>query len=372
MASRILFICGSLEPGRDGVGDYVRQLSMKLLHMGHTVTAIALNDRHIEEEKNETQDGGSMLFKVLRLPAVAGLKQNAITAHKYIIGFAPQFVSLQFVPYSFNKKGLPFTLVHILRMLIQQTQLHIMFHELWMDNPKGLKQKIVTVIQKYLICQLIKNAKPVKIHVSVDFNRQRLQNQGFKSEILNLFGNIPQEFALATSARDTMKGLPTLLYFGSAIGGELLEQIIKGLITFCEHHPAGVKVLVASGTSQAKNIFIDNLESRLSRCNITIVDCGFLSTDAVSRLMNESTVGISKISARLLGKSGSSIAMLEHGLPLWMPLWDGKEQLDLGFREELIYADLSDAAAVPQKQKYKSLLPVVAAQFVQDLFEIRA
>jgi hypothetical protein len=354
------------------VGDYVRQLSMQLLHMGHTVTAIALNDRHIEAEKNENQQAGSMLFKVLRLPAARGLKQNAIIAQKYILEFAPQLVSLQFVPYSFNKKGLPFTLVHIIRVLNLQTKFHIMFHELWMDSPKGFKQKIVTVVQEYLICHLIRRTKPVKIHVSVNFNRQRLKNKGVKSEILNLFGNISYNPELAAPVREIHQNLITLLYFGSTIGGELLEQIIKGLAIFCEHYPGGVKVMVASGTSAAKNIFIDALKNRLSRFNITIVDCGFLSTGEVSRLMNESTVGISKISARLLGKSGSSIAMLEHGLPLWMPLWDGKEQLDLGFREELIYDNLSDAAAVPQKQKYKSLLPVVAAQFVQDLTEIPA
>ena len=27
----LLFICGSLEPGKDGVGDYIRRLSSELL-----------------------------------------------------------------------------------------------------------------------------------------------------------------------------------------------------------------------------------------------------------------------------------------------------------------------------------------------------
>ena len=41
---RIVFICGSLEPGRDGVGDYVRHLAVAVAQQGHETAAVALRD----------------------------------------------------------------------------------------------------------------------------------------------------------------------------------------------------------------------------------------------------------------------------------------------------------------------------------------
>ena len=42
----ILFICGSAEPGKDGVGDYTRRLCGELLRTGHRTRILALCDNH--------------------------------------------------------------------------------------------------------------------------------------------------------------------------------------------------------------------------------------------------------------------------------------------------------------------------------------
>jgi hypothetical protein len=39
---RIVFLCFSLEPGRDGVGDYTRALAGELIRPGHEVCAVAM------------------------------------------------------------------------------------------------------------------------------------------------------------------------------------------------------------------------------------------------------------------------------------------------------------------------------------------
>jgi hypothetical protein len=44
---KILFLCGSLEPGRDGVGDCVKNVAGELRIQGHQAAAIALNDGFI-------------------------------------------------------------------------------------------------------------------------------------------------------------------------------------------------------------------------------------------------------------------------------------------------------------------------------------
>mgnify|MGYP003474349261 CR=1 FL=1 len=43
---KILFICGSLEPGKDGVGDYTRRFCGELLKMNYEVQILSINDLH--------------------------------------------------------------------------------------------------------------------------------------------------------------------------------------------------------------------------------------------------------------------------------------------------------------------------------------
>ena len=55
---KIAFICGSIEPGRDGVGDYTRRLAIELIKNSYEVAVIALHETIIDErisvnEKNE-------------------------------------------------------------------------------------------------------------------------------------------------------------------------------------------------------------------------------------------------------------------------------------------------------------------------------
>ena len=47
---KFAFICGSLEPGRNGVGDYTRRLAGELAAQGHECLLVSLNDvDHVDE-----------------------------------------------------------------------------------------------------------------------------------------------------------------------------------------------------------------------------------------------------------------------------------------------------------------------------------
>ena len=47
---KIAFLCGSLEPGFDGVGDYVRMLASEVIVQGHQAVIVAINDTHLKKE----------------------------------------------------------------------------------------------------------------------------------------------------------------------------------------------------------------------------------------------------------------------------------------------------------------------------------
>ena len=66
----IAFICGSLEPGKDGVGDYLQRLGLELLQQGHKVSLIAIHDHFVVEDNLEPQDTVDLTFSIIRLRRV--------------------------------------------------------------------------------------------------------------------------------------------------------------------------------------------------------------------------------------------------------------------------------------------------------------
>src|SRR5947209_6737741 len=104
---KIVFICGSLEPGKDGVGDYTRRLGATLISKGYELSIIALYDRFISSLEETTQKSDNYEIMVLRLPFSMQDRERYELARDYINKKDPVWLSLQFVIFSFHPKGLP-------------------------------------------------------------------------------------------------------------------------------------------------------------------------------------------------------------------------------------------------------------------------
>jgi hypothetical protein len=146
---KILFICGSAEPGKDGVGDYTRRLCGEIIRLNHDVQILSLCDNQVTSFKSENQLIEEFKILVHRIPA--GFNNSRFAMSQEIINkFKPDWISLQYVPYSFNPKGLPLWLPSFLNAFTGKHQLHIMFHELWigMDSRSSLKSKIIGFLLK--------------------------------------------------------------------------------------------------------------------------------------------------------------------------------------------------------------------------------
>src|SRR5258708_26746090 len=124
---RICFICGSLEPGRDGVGDYTTSLADELRRLGHNVILIALRDNFITEAMAANQQSAVGSTRSLRLPSAWPWPECIRHAKQQLDRFDPEWVSLQFVCYSFHPKGLVHGLSAKLAPLLMGRKLHIYF-----------------------------------------------------------------------------------------------------------------------------------------------------------------------------------------------------------------------------------------------------
>ena len=89
---KIIFLCGCLEPGRDGVGDYVRRLALELINQGHDVSAVALNDGYVEIKDSGFQQLDGVSFAVLRLPKSLSYSRRFLELEEWSEIFSPDII----------------------------------------------------------------------------------------------------------------------------------------------------------------------------------------------------------------------------------------------------------------------------------------
>jgi len=318
---KIALLCGCLEPGKDGVGDYVRKLAGHLVLWQHEVILIALNDSFIEDKVTGFQDEEGVKISVFRIPYSWSVSAKKPLVKRILRAFGPDWLSLQFVPFTYDSKGLPFWLNNFLTGLGTEIQWHIMFHELWVGMKKGspLKHIIWGWLQKRIIQSLIGNLKPVVIHSQAALYQQYLQKLHYNVALLPLFPNIP---LLAKSAsQDEQNRVLSLVHFGTIHREAPVERFAAEVLRYQKEK--NVKVVLTFvgrvGTEEHR------WRSLWEKAGLSIDVLGELSPARISETLSEAAFGISTNPIALIDKSGTVAAMLEHNLPvlsvsqLWIP-----------------------------------------------------
>lgn len=366
---KIIFICGSLEPGRDGVGDYTRKLACQLIRCGHNVVAVSLNDNYIKENIQCIQKLDGIELSVLRLSSSISLKIQFKILQDSIKSFAPHYISLQYVPYSFHKNGIPLYLGAFLRKLNNLGRWHIMIHEPFLSHQKTLKGKLVRLSQMISLFLIKKNLKPLVVHTSIPFFRQSLKKINFESNILGLFGNISvsHDHCQSNGKNLNKKNKLSGIFFGSVPEVRLHSFFANKMREFCENSGYGLHIIICGKTGRYGKSFFDKIKKECKELPCEISFLGQLEENEISNLFLNADFGISRNSLQFLGKSGTAISMLEHGLPLWAPLLTDRNISEhLNFRPELCFSVLSDII-YSEKKNFINRLPDIANQFLQDL-----
>ncbi len=316
---RIVFLCGSLEPGRDGVGDYTRRLAGELIRQGHQAGIVALNDQHTTDEFNGAQESDGITIPVLRLPSHWLLVQRFQRASLWIDDFSPEWLSLQFVPFSFHPKGLAFGMGKLLGRIGKGRRWHLMVHELWvgMDKESPIKFVYWGWLQRQLIKSLIIKLKPAVIHTQTKLYIKLLEKIGFKPQHLPLFGNISvtsnsgKNYNQRIENNDSSQ-IISFVVFGGIHPNAPIGQLAKELKSFSNNK--GIKVILKMigrcGPEQLR------WEAECKAAGLQVELLGEQSQEYVSEVLSSSSFGISTTPASLIEKSGSVAAMREHGLTI--------------------------------------------------------
>ena len=315
---KVVFICGSLEQGRDGVGDYVRQLALSLAEAGHEVAITAINDRFTTGVLENTIETGLWQVKGLRLPEMMDAKEKAAFLKGWISVFSPDWISLQYVPFSFHRKGLCFGLANMLHKAGGKAKWHFMVHEfsVGLDVESDLKLRIWGFVQQYLMKNLIRVLKPQVIHTHAQVYKKLLEGYGAEVGILPLFSNIPVLHTdnvsdkLATKADE--HSIIDIVVFASIQENSPIEQLAKEAAAYAKAHNKMVNLVFLGRSGSRKQYWIDQWES----AGLTVDLKGEQPEEKVSEILSKVRFGIFTTPIVLVEKSGAVAAMREHGVHL--------------------------------------------------------
>ena len=320
---KIAFLCSSLEPGRDGVGDYTRRLAGELTRQGHPSIIVGLNDPQVSEAVFELQEIEGASVSVLRLPATMPWNERAATARKWLDAFAPDWVSLQFVPFGFHPKGLPLGLARNISSIVGSRPLHWMFHELWLlwSLPFSLRQRLLGQVQKICLRWTLSKLKPKAVATQLPLYQTELRKLGVAAEMLPLHGNIPvcpsgEADKWLTERCPSLKVSETVTagFFGNILStldvAALASQVAKLNVPKNQ-----LLILLAGKTGEETARHWHLLEQELKTL-AAFHQLGALDGREASYYFSALDYGLTSYPPELMNKSGSVAAMREHDLPV--------------------------------------------------------
>ncbi|WP_264565362.1 hypothetical protein [Flavobacterium sp. N3904] len=308
---KIIFICGSLEQGHDGVGDYTRRLAGELIRQGHEILLIAIYDQSIDTISEEFQESEGSIIQVLRIPNSTKPNVRFAKSKQYISDFNPEWLSLQYVPFSFQKKGLPFGLASQLYKIGRGKKWHIMFHELWvgMDQESPLKHKLWGNLQKYIARKIIKKLAPNAVHTQSVLYQSQLEKIDCIPSYLPLFGNIA---VIENNVSDISvnKDYLNFIVFGTIHPNAPVKEFISELAQYGQINKLKIKLNFIGRCGAELNRWVFLCQEQ----NIEFKVFGEQNSDTISKALSNADWGVSSTPWRQIEKSGTVAAMLEHGL----------------------------------------------------------
>lgn len=358
---KILFLCGSVEPGKDGVGDYTRRLSGQLIRTGHEAQILSLCDKQSSHFVTETQVIDETPIKVSRIPLSTSNKQRLVWSRAILKTTSPDWISLQFVPYSFHPKGLPFWLPRFAKSLKGNHRWHVMFHELWIGIEKeaNVKFKLVGFLQKQIIKNINNNCAPKVNHTQTKIYQHYLGRINIATNYLPLFGNVA-----VTARKDTNSEFMVFVVFATIHDKVPIEEFIIDL----KHEVLVLRKTLKFVFLGRSGNLLGSWTAVLDRHCILYELFGVSSVEKISRVLKNGNYGISTTPYKISDKSGVVAAMREHNLPIISVAksWTDRDEIAISFKDIILYKK-GDLSLVKTSEAWDNSLSTICANFMNSI-----
>ncbi len=172
----LLLLTARMPPAVDGVGDYTAFLARALAQQGVRVTVACRR----QQQYNPLE--GVSLWSV----ALEQAERNTSPWLDQLISLQPDWCILQYVPYAFQHRGLPFLLPFLLRRIRSTgVRVGIFFHEVHVRLRENFP---IGIGQRWIAWQLCRHADAVL--TSIPFYQRILERLGVYAHLLPVGANI--------------------------------------------------------------------------------------------------------------------------------------------------------------------------------------
>lgn len=376
---KICFLCGSLEPGRNGVGDYSRRLAGELIRNGHEAYLVGINENTLTKPNDESQDDEGTPIRAYRWPDNQSWKQRFASLEELLGQTSPTHLSVQFVLYAFDRHGLPYRYTQHFKKLQTSAKLHYMVHELWQRSAgMGVKQQIISFLQSRIAQKFLSGPTPVTIHTSLPRMQKTLAQMQQPSRLLPIFSNI-NPLDLATHHEADVGKEDTTLHAAFFSQFTIHPAVVKFIEAF--HHDCcargkALSLTFIGGNAEKAQGSIQTLRMSLGD-TVPMAHTGKLSPQDLSRKLHQVDFGISPVPRHVIGKSGTAAAFIAHGKAVAIPHTEtGESPDDIGLAEEALrpafmtdptVSALERASLVALRESERISIKRVAAQLIKDL-----
>lgn len=306
-------------------------LARELLSRGHAVSLCALNDPRRMDVLTESRLVGDSSVNTLHIPESLTWEQKAKHLRTFLEEAKPGFILFRFIPYSLNPKGIVWNAAKFLPQVFRDTPTIWLVDEIWLGSDSGkLRHRLVGLLQKRSILRLLKRSNPHRVFTNNEYNAKTLRKCGVPAASLRLFGNIPvvapdnfqwmaHELANAQIPVTLANRNELLLLgiFGVFHADWNPDLFMAALQKKAEQH--GKKVcFVGIGSLRSYDDHWRNTSNAWG-VSFRFVHLGCRDEREVSLFLQSVDFGLTTNPYYLVGKSGTCMAMLDHGLPILVP-----------------------------------------------------
>ena len=379
----ICFMSGDVRSGAGGVADYTRLLAQKCQQMGHNTFIIGINNQIVEKTYEENVDG----IIILHISKRINWSVRWLIANEFKNKNKVDWISLQFVPYAFDQKGIFKEFLKGIKGFVAGTYCHIVFHEIWIgEYPNAkFKERLIGKLQKRMIMKLIDYSKPKVINYTNAGAKIRLESNGVECSYLPIFSNIPvskktdQSWIIKTLVESNKSITNRMLdgfifygFFGTIHDGWPARQLLERLRMYTSAQGKSPALLHAGFLPKNKNRWKEIKKKYTG--DWLVHSFGELPKAEISNYLQGLNFGLTSTPWDLIGKSGTIAAMIEHGVPVIVNNKGGSPGAPLIVQEKFNSLIIkADEHLLLKLKKYKTMEPVtdnidkIAADFIAML-----
>jgi hypothetical protein len=172
------------------------------------------------------------------------------------------------------------------------------------------KERWIGWLQERAIKKFLKIIRPALVTCSNSAALDRLKSARIKAEYLYLFGNIPYSKLEVNCNENLIK----VAIFGTLYEKFPYDLLLKRLKEISDIQKRKLQLRVIGRQRESRGLSL--LQKLANDFKFIIYECGELRTDSISHELQICDLGVCTTPHDILGKSGATAAMLEHGLPI--------------------------------------------------------